>query len=145
MVGAGSWNIIEEISKIYWTGKAKHIEKIFVLLHFYHIECTYQGRNWRKQWPVSHQPIHFPPQLSIVYFIYLIITIADEQQLYSIQNPTSTNRYFSSPLHMTANKTGIINSLPLSSMTRGWGLRKEIYSNDLPPTFIHLWLHSSSF
>lgn len=53
--------------------------------------------------------------------------------------------FFTAFLHMTANKTGMKNSLPLSLMTRGRGLRKEIYSNDLPTTFIHLWLRSSSF
>lgn len=53
--------------------------------------------------------------------------------------------YFKSLLRMTANKTQIINSLPLSPMTRGRGLRKEIYYSDLLPTFIHLELLGSSF
>lgn len=98
-----------------------------------------------KTWLISHQPICFYPHLSIVYFIHFIITIADEQQLYTVHIQLAQTDIFHSLLHMTANKTGIINSLPLSPMTRGRGLRKEIYSNDLPPTFIHLWLCCSSF
>ena len=93
MVGEGSWNIIEEILKTYWTGKAKHIEKIFVLLHFYHIECTYEGKKKTRGKNDLYCTIYFSPQLCIVNFIHFIITIADKQQLYTIQ--ISTDRQFS--------------------------------------------------